>query len=312
MKYKFNHKSLSFEVEKVSVRQKLKRFLSYSGIALVFALICLLVYANVFTSPKEKRLKRELEENNLQIAYLERRVNLLSHVLKDLEEKDDNIYRALMEAEPVADRNRWLDTLDVSYEKRVSPKNLDDLSRKVDVLTARTQVELLSFAELWDMMQHADERMRHIPAITPVKNPQVISGFGMRYHPIYHILRRHTGIDFIGKRGQPIYATADGVVSREGPGSGYGIAVMVNHGYGYQTVYAHLSKANVRPGRKVKRGEVIGFMGSSGLSSGVHLHYEVIKNGQKVNPVHFFYADLSPAEYEEILQRASVVNRALS
>ncbi len=312
MKYKFNHKSLSFEVEKVSVRQKLKRFLSYSGIALVFALICLLVYANVFTSPKEKRLKRELEENNLQIAYLERRVNLLSHVLKDLEEKDDNIYRALMEAEPVADRNRWLDTLDVSYEKRVSPKNLDDLSRKVDVLTARTQVELLSFAELWDMMQHADERMRHIPAITPVKNPQVISGFGMRYHPIYHILRRHTGIDFIGKRGQPIYATADGVVSREGPGSGYGIAVMINHGYGYQTVYAHLSKANVRPGRKVKRGEVIGFMGSSGLSSGVHLHYEVIKNGQKVNPVHFFYADLSPAEYEEILQRASVVNRALS
>lgn len=312
MKYKFNHKSLSFEVEKVSVRQKLKRFLSYSGIALVFALICLLVYANVFTSPKEKRLKRELEENNLQIAYLERRVNLLSHVLKDLEEKDDNIYRALMEAEPVADRNRWLDTLDVSYEKRVSPQNLDDLSRKVDVLTARTQVELLSFAELWDMMQHADERMRHIPAITPVKNPQVISGFGMRYHPIYHILRRHTGIDFIGKRGQPIYATADGVVSREGPGSGYGIAVMINHGYGYQTVYAHLSKANVRPGRKVKRGEVIGFMGSSGLSSGVHLHYEVIKNGQKVNPVHFFYADLSPAEYEEILQRASVVNRALS
>ena len=312
MKNKLNHKSLSFEIEEISVKQKLKKIFSYTGIAVAFALASLLIYANVFTSPKEKRLKRELEENDLRIAYLERRVNLLSHVLKDLEEKDDNIYRALLESEPVADRNRWMYTVEAPYEKRVYAKNLDDLSRKTDILAARTQVELQSFAELWEMIQHADERMRHIPAITPVKNPQVISGFGMRYHPIYHILRRHTGIDFIGKRGQPIYATADGVVSRDGPGSGYGIAVMLNHGYGYQTVYAHLSKANVRPGQKVKRGDVVGFMGSSGLSSGTHLHYEVIKNGQRVNPVHFFYADLSPAEYEEILQRASEVNRARS
>lgn len=312
MKYKFNHKSLSFEIEEVSFKQRLKRILSYAGTAIVFAVVCVLVYANFFTSPKEKRLKRDLEENDIQIAYLERRVNMLSHVLKGLEEKDDNMYRVLLEAEPVSDRNQWIEPAEMYASKNMTLHSINALSRKIDILTARSKVELESYGELWGMLQHKEERMNRIPAISPVRNPKVISGFGLRYHPVYKILRRHTGIDLIGKRGQAIYATADGVVSSEHPGSGYGNSVVINHGYGYQTIYAHLSKANVRPGQKVKRGEVIGKMGSSGLSSGVHLHYEVIKNGQKVNPVHFFYGDLSPAEYEQILQDASVVNKALS
>lgn len=312
MKYKFNHKSLSFEIEEVSFRQRLKKILSYVGTAGVFAVACVLVYANFFTSPKEKRLKRDLEENELRIAYLERRVNLLSHVLKGLEEKDDDMYRMLLEAEPVADRNQWVEPSEMYSSENVTLRSVNELSRKVDILTARSKVELQSYAELWEMVQNKEARMDRVPAISPVKNPKVISGFGMRYHPVYKILRRHTGIDLVGRRGQPIYATADGVVSGENPGSGYGHSVVINHGYGYRTVYAHLSKVNVRPGQKVKRGEVIGAMGSSGLASGVHLHYEVIKNGQKVNPVHFFYGDLSPAEYEQILQDASVVNKALS
>lgn len=312
MKYKFNHKSLSFEIEEVSFGQRLKKILSYVGTAGVFAVVCLLVYANFFTSPKEKRLKRDLEENELRIAYLERRVNLLSHVLKGLEEKDDDMYRMLLEAEPVADRNQWVEPSEMYSSENVTLRSVNELSRKVDILTARSKVELQSYAELWEMVQNKEARMDRVPAISPVKNPKVISGFGMRYHPVYKILRRHTGIDLVGRRGQPIYATADGVVSGENPGSGYGHSVVINHGYGYRTVYAHLSKVNVRPGQKVKRGEVIGAMGSSGLASGVHLHYEVIKNGQKVNPVHFFYGDLSPAEYEQILQDASVVNKALS
>ena len=158
------------------------------------------------------------------------------------------------------------------------------------------------------IVEHKDEYLSHIPAIAPVKNPKIYSGFGVRVHPIYKIARRHTGIDFIGKRGEPIYATADGVVSQDGAGSGYGISVVINHGNGYRTVYAHLSKKAVRGGQKVKRGEVIGYMGSSGLSSGIHLHYEVEKNGQKINPIHFFFADLSPEEYEQMLKEADMEN----
>ncbi|MBP5612958.1 MAG: M23 family metallopeptidase [Bacteroidales bacterium] len=312
MKYRFNHRSLSFEVEETTFKQRFKKISSYAAIAIVFAVACLLVYANLFTSPKEKRLKRELEETNLQIAYLERRVNLLSHVLKGMEEKDDNLYRVLLDADPSEGRQELWRYAESQPAEQVTAKSLQNLSRRVGVLTVRTRKELDSYAELWTMIRNKDERISHIPAISPVKNPKVVSGFGMRYHPVYKILRRHTGIDLIGKRGQPIYATADGTVSSENPGSGYGISVVINHGYGYQTIYAHLSKANVRPGQKVKRGEVIGQMGSSGIASGTHLHYEVVKNGQKVNPVHFFYGDLTPAEYEQILEDASVVNKALS
>jgi murein DD-endopeptidase MepM/ murein hydrolase activator NlpD len=312
MKYKFNHKSLSFEVEESSFRQRFKKILSYAAIAIVFAVASLLVYSNLFSSPKEKRLKRELEAANLQISYLDRRVNLLSHVLKGLEEKDDNLYRVLLDAEPPEGRNAYWAIQETPPSPQVSSKILDDLSRKVDLLTLRAGKELESYAELWKMIRNMDERMSHIPAISPVKNPKVVSGFGTRYHPVYKILRRHTGIDLIGKRGQPIYATADGTVSSENPGAGYGISVVINHGNGYKTVYAHLSKTAVHPGKKVKRGEVIGYMGSTGLASGTHLHYEVVKNGQKVNPVHFFYGDLTPEEYEQILEDASVVNKALS
>ena len=312
MRYKFNHKSLSFEVEETSFKQRFKKIMTYSATAIAFAVGCLLVYTNLFTSPKEKRLKRELEATNLRIAYLDRQVNTLSHVLKGLEEKDDNLYRALLEADPVEDRNAyWMDNA-LSSDMVVTSRALDDLTRRVNLMTVRTKKELESYEELWQMLKNKDERMAHIPAISPVKNPKVISGFGMRYHPVYKILRRHTGVDLVGKRGQPIFATADGKVSSDHPGAGYGISVVINHGYGYQTIYAHLSKANVRPGQKVKRGEIIGFMGSSGLASGTHLHYEVVKNGQKVNPVHFFYGDLTPEEYEQILKDAAVVNKALS
>ncbi len=312
MKYKFNHKSLSFEVEEVSATHWLKKILAHLATAVAFAVVCLLVYTNFFTSPKEKQLKRELEETELQVRNLDRRVNTLSHVLKDMEEKDDNMYRAILDAEPVGDRDQWVENESSSFSGKVNSESLQHLSRKVDILTARTQKQLLSYEEIWKMVKNKETHMACIPAISPVRNPKVISGFGMRYHPIYKILRSHTGIDLVGKRGQAIYATADGVVSSENPGSGYGNTVVINHGNGYKTVYAHLLKTAVSPGKKVKRGEVIGYMGSSGLASGTHLHYEVIKNGQRVNPVHFFYGDLTPEEYNQILQDASVVNQALS
>jgi murein DD-endopeptidase MepM/ murein hydrolase activator NlpD len=315
MKYKFNHKSLSFERENITIKKRLKQLLTYFLTGISFAFVTILIYNNLFTSPKEKQLKRELESTLLKIEELDRRINLLSNVLRGMEEKDDNLYRTLLEAEPVKNRDRYIEQLNINYnysDIKSHSKALSELSRKIDILTAHSQTQLSSYQELWKLAQKKDAIYASIPAISPVKNPQVVSGFGMRYHPIYKILRRHTGIDLIGKKGTPIYATADGIVSSENAGSGYGTTVIINHGNGYQTVYAHLSKKTVKSGQRVKRGEVIGLMGSTGLSVSTHLHYEVIKNGNKVNPIHYFFADLTPEEYNQILEEASKINQSLS
>ncbi len=313
MKYKFNYKSLSFEKEVVTIKKRLRQLLVYLLTVISFAILIILIYSKIFTSPKEKQLLRELEETEMQLHVLNNRVNLLSNVLQGMEQKDDNLYRVLLEAEPIQDRNISIENLiGDNIDSKNYSKTLKELSRKIDVLIARTQTQLESYKQLWAFSQKKEEIYAAIPAISPVKNPKVVSGFGMRYHPIYKILRRHTGIDIIGRRGTPIYATADGIVSKVNAGSGYGNNIVLNHGHGYQTIYAHLSKKEVKPGQRVKRGEVIGYMGSSGLSVATHLHYEVVKNGQKVNPIHYFFADLTPEEYEQILQEASEINQALS
>ena len=315
MKYKFNHKSLSFERAKTTPLQLFKRLLSYVATSVAFAVVVLVIWNSFFESPKEKRIKRELEDYQETVLALEKRVNLLSSVLHDMETKDDNLYRAILDAKPV---NRKLQIKELEdYYASISGKNqsdaLKEIQLKTTMLTQRMQIQLASYQQLWKLAQEKEAIRTSIPAISPVKNPTVVSGFGMRYHPVYKILRMHTGIDIIGKKGTPIYATADGVVVTNPEGySGYGITVVLNHGRGYETLYAHLSRANAKIGQKVKRGEVIGYMGSTGLSIGVHLHYEVIKNGEKVNPIHYFYGDLTPKEYNEILRQASEVNQALS
>ncbi len=315
MKYKFNHKSLSFERAKTTPLQVFKKILSYAATAIAFAVITFIIYMFFFESPKEKRLKRELQDYYQTISVMEKRIDLLSNVLEGMEEKDDNLYRAILDAEP-ASRNIQINDLK-NYYALLSSQNqseaLSQLQLKTNILTQRVQTQLISYEQLWKLAQEKNSIQASIPAISPVKNPTVVSGFGMRYHPIYKILRRHTGIDIIGKTGTPIYATADGTVDINLDGySGYGTTVTIDHGRGYKTLYAHLSKKNVKEGQKVKRGEVIGFMGSTGLSVGVHLHYEVIKNGEKVNPIHYFFGDLTPKEYDDILKQASEVNQSLS
>ncbi|MDR1878477.1 MAG: M23 family metallopeptidase [Bacteroidales bacterium] len=315
MKYRFNHKSLSFEKAKTTPLQIIKTILSYGATAIAFAVIVLVIWTLFFESPKEKRLKRELQACHQTLSTLEKRVDLLSDVLQEMEDKDNNVYRAILDAEPT-DRNLYLKDLDNQYIHLASESQSEALKRlglKTGILTQRMQKQLVSYQQLWEIAREKEEIKNAIPAISPVRNPTVVSGFGMRYHPVYKILRRHTGIDIIGKNGTPIYATADGVVASDMEGySGYGIMVVLNHGRGYQTLYAHLSKKIVRPGQKIKRGEIIGYMGSSGLAVGVHLHYEVIKNGEKVNPIHYFFGDISPKEYNEILKQASEINQSLS
>jgi murein DD-endopeptidase MepM/ murein hydrolase activator NlpD len=187
------------------------------------------------------------------------------------------------------------------------------IETKTEKLILQLAVEKKSIDTLLKMANTKNEMLLAIPAIRPIKNMyDITSGFGMRYHPILKTLRPHSGIDITAPKGTPVYATADGVISYEEPQGGYGTAIIINHGYSYQTLYAHLSKKAVKGGQKIKRGELIGYVGNSGLSLGSHLHYEVIKNGTPVNPVHFFFYDITPQEYDAILESSKKVNQALS
>ena len=315
MKYNFNYKYLSFEEAKITPLQWVKKVLTYVVTAVSFAMIVVVIWISFFESPKEKRLKREIQTYQTEIARMRTQTNLLSNVLKGLEDKDDHLYRVILDAEP-PNRNQDRNSLEEQYAAYNAGSNSEILNRlqlKIDILTQRTQNQIRSYKELWKLAHEKASIQASIPAISPVKNPVVVSGFGMRYHPIYKILKRHTGIDIVGQRGTPIYATADGVVMEyDNDHSGYGIMVVINHGRGYKTAYAHLSKKAVKTGQKVRRGDLIGYMGSTGLSVGTHLHYEVIKNGEYVNPIHYFFGDLTPEEYNAILEKASEVNQSLS
>ena len=233
---------------------------------------------------------------------------------------DDNLYRIIMESEPVSH-----DPSSYRLADRTTDSNANETtrlmrktSRRIDDLTTRLYVESRSIDELFAMALDKGERMRCMPAIMPIaKNKcKVVSGFGMRMHPILKYRRLHSGIDFTARQDTPIYATADGTVEVAGKNvagySGYGAVVVINHGYGFKTLYAHMHTAKVHAGQKVQRGTQIGTVGNSGLSSGTHLHYEVIQNGKKIDPIYFFFNDLTADEYEEVLELARRENQSMS
>ena len=320
--YKFNPHTLSYEKVVVSVRDQLKKISFTVAFGLVLAVVFTLIGYQLIDSPKERNMKREIAQYKRQIRKMNARLKLDEEVLKDLENRDDNIYRTIFEAEPVSndlrhsgiggvDRYDDLEGYDCTEEIKTTAKRLDDF-------TKRLYVQSQSFDEIHKMAVTKQQRLAAMPAIMPIKKNQckLVSGFGSRYHPILHYRRMHSGVDLTAKKGTPIYATADGTVSaagRNGKGlSGYGITVVVNHGYGFQTLYAHMNDITVKNGQKVKRGEMIGHVGSTGLSQGPHLHYEVIQNGKKVNPVFYFFNDLSPAEYEEVIEAGNQENQCLS
>jgi murein DD-endopeptidase MepM/ murein hydrolase activator NlpD len=315
MKYKFNYSSLLFEEAKTTPLQWAKRILSHLATAITFATIVVVIWTSFFDSPKEKRLKREMKHYKLEVAGMQSQVDLLSNILQGFEDKDDNLYRIILDADPPTRQSNKtrLEEQYSAYRGGINSEAMHRLQLKIDILTQRTDKQLNSYKELWNLAQEKESIQASMPAISPVKNPVVVSGFGMRFHPVYKIMKMHTGIDIIGKHGTPIYATADGVVCEESADySGYGIMVLIDHGRGYKTGYAHLSKKLVKPGQKVKRGDKIGYMGATGLAVGTHLHYEVFKNGEHVNPIHYFFGDLTPEEYNAILEKAAEVNQVLS
>lgn len=312
--YRYNPHTLRYEKVIVGVREKVKQISFSLLFGVVLGVLLLVIGFNFFTSPKEKALEREVAQYRRQIERLNRRIDRNDRVLTDLQQRDQNVYRLIFQAEPIhapslpdynAAQTNTIDLISLTTER-------------LDSLSARLYAQSISIDQVFQMASTKQERLSSMPAIMPIaKNRcKLVSGFGSRYHPILHYRRMHTGVDLSAKKGTPIYATGDGVVEVSGSGgadySGYGVVCVVNHGFGFKTLYGHMTDVKVRKGQRVKRGELIGHVGSTGLSQAPHLHYEVLQNGKRVNPVYFFYEDLTPAEYEEIIELAKQENQCLS
>jgi len=315
--YKFNPKTLSYEKVKLGFKHIAKRLIWVVISSIAFALLFVWIAFYVIDSPKEKLLEKENNELKAEVEELNTRIELMSDVLLDIEDRDDNVYRTILEADPIPTSERYPLLMDRpgsdSLSRSEASERLKEANKKADKLMVRLAAQTKSLEELEKLAEKKSEMLSCIPAIRPLKNMySVTSGFGRRYHPVLKTLRSHTGVDIAAPKGTPIYATADGVVSSENPGGGYGICVVISHGYSYKTLYAHMSKKAVRAGQRVKRGQLIGYVGTSGMSTGSHLHYEVIKGDQRVNPVYYFYSDITPEEYNAILESSKKVNQSLS
>ena len=317
-KYRYNEITLSYEKIERSFAYKLKRLLSFTAMGLVFAAIIIFFAYTFVDSPKEKLLKREIDQLVIQHEILNNRLVNASTVLNDLQKRDDNIYRVIFEAEPIPNDIRKAGFGGVNrYEKLQGfdySRIIIETTKQLDKISRQLYIQSKSFDEVFEMAKNKSEMLASIPAIQPIANKnltRMASGFGNRIDPVYKTNKLHTGMDFTAPRGTEIYATGKGaVVEIETSNTGYGNHIIIDHGYGYKTLYAHMRKIMVSPGQKVKRGEVIGYVGNTGKSLGPHLHYEVIKNGIKINPVNFYYSDLTPEEYEKMIELASSVNQS--
>jgi len=289
------------------------RFMAYFLGSLFIAAIYGVIFTIFFDSPKEKALKREIEQLTLQYELMNREMDNMEKILDHLKETDDNLYRTIFEAEPVPSTLREGGIGGINRYKELenysNAKLIIETAKKLDRIKKKIVVQSKSFDELISLAREKEEMLASIPAIMPVSNKDLTrtaSGWGLRIHPIYKIVRFHYGMDFTAPVGTEVYATGDGVVeSIISSRRGYGNHIVVNHGFGYKTLYAHLDRFNVRQGQKVKRGDVIGFVGNTGLSIAPHLHYEVELNGIKVDPSNYFFHDLTPEEYERIVEIAS-------
>ena len=306
-KYIFNPTTLNFEMISYTVRDYVWLVLKYLIVGLVIGGLGVILYASFFKDPETSRLQKELKYMDAQISGMREHMDSLDQYVDVLQKRDNEIYRTIFGAAPIDHKyvggNRYNEIAKYSSEEGI----IETQNRLMAIQQNLIQ-QSKSYQEIMKLAKKQDQFLAGLPAIQPVDNKdlkRMASGFGYRIHPIYRVARMHTGLDFTAPIGTEIYATGDGVVKSPDGGSGYGLHIVIDHGFGYQTLYAHMSRMAVRPGTKVKRGQIIGYVGNTGVSSGPHLHYEVIKNGQKVNPAYYFYNDLSPDQYAALLERAS-------
>lgn len=310
-KYKYNPETLRFDKVQRTFGERFLRFLAYFTGSLVLAILYGAIFTFLFDSPKEKVLKRENAQMRLQYELLSKDLDKVEKVLAHLQETDDNLYRTIFEAEPIPTSLREGGIGGINrYEELEGYDNsriVIETAVRLDRIKKKTYVQSKSFDELKELASEKEEMLSRIPAIMPISNKDLTrtaSGWGYRIHPIYKIRRFHYGMDFTAPTGTEIYATGDGKVVRiRSSKRGFGNHVIIDHGYGYETLYAHMSRFNnLYVGKPIKRGDVIGYVGSTGLSTAPHLHYEVHHNDKKVDPANYYFNDLSPEEYERMIE----------
>lgn len=321
VKYYYDTENLAYRKIKPKKGQKLgviALFLLASGL---FGFLCFVILINTpfFETPKDRLQAREIENMKINYAILNKKMDQVDEVLENVAERDNNLYRVFFNSSPIPEEQRKAGFGGVNRYKALEGYDNSELvvstTKRVDVISKELVIQSKSLDEILKLAKEKEKLLVAIPAIQPVKNEnlkQMASGFGYRSDPFTKIRKFHAGMDFSAKTGTPIYATGDGVVERaDNTASGYGNHIVIRHGFGYETLYGHLSKYKVRAGQKVKRGDVIGYVGSTGRSEAPHLHYEVHKNGEVVNPLNFYYGNISAAEYAAISKLANQENQSL-
>lgn len=321
VKYYYDSETLSYQ----KIEQKRGRRIGFFFLSILASFlagfILLVIYLNLpmIETPKEKALQRELENMQLQYAILNKKMDQIQRVLANVEERDNHIYRLYFEANPIPEEQRRAGFGGINRYKNLegydNSKLIVETNKRIDILSKQIVVQSKSLDEIATLAKEKEDLLASVPAIQPVKNEdlkRIASGYGWRSDPFTKVKKFHYGMDFSAPRGTPVYATGDGRIERaDNQSTGYGNHIRVDHGYGYTTLYGHLYKYNVRVGQKVQRGDVIGYVGSTGRSEAPHLHYEIFKDGERINPINFYYGNLSPEEFNLVLEKAQQENQSM-
>ncbi len=321
-KYRFNPDTLNYERIGFSIKEKTTKLLAYFSSSLAFSLLVVAVVIYFYETPRTKALMRENQELLSQYELLLKDLEKVENVLADLQQRDDNIYRVIFETDPIPSSVRkagFGGTNKYSHLENLSNSALViETSRKLDIIAKEAYIQSKSFDEVMKLALNKEEMLACIPAIQPITNrdlKRTASGWGYRIHPIYKVRKMHWGMDFTAPVGTPVFATGNGrVVELEGSKksrSDFGLVIKIDHGYGYETVYGHLNSFNVVNGQNVKRGDIIGYVGNSGASTAPHLHYEVHKDGQRVNPAFYYFRDLTAEEFDRMIAISSNIGQTL-
>ena len=319
VRFYFNTHTLRYEKLEIPFKVRLLRFFGFMALSIIIASIIVFISFQYIDSPKEKLLRNENEDLKENYSILEKRLQEINSQVVELENRDNEVYRAIFESSPIPDsarQKKMAEKQEVQLIQSMSKTELvQSIQSQLNRLSLLTAYQNVSYNEIDDMLKNKQKLLAAIPAIQPVSNKsltRIASGFGTRIDPVYKVAKFHAGLDFAAPQGTPIYATADGrVTEADFNAGGYGNHVVINHGFGYETLYGHMYRIKARVGQEVKRGEVIGYVGSTGKSTGPHCHYEVRKNGHPIDPVYFFYNDLTPEQYDRILKQAAAGNQSL-
>ena len=320
VKYYYDSENLAYRKIITKTRKKIGVVLLFLVASALFGFLSVIVLLNTpyFETPKNRKQAREIENLKLRYAILNKKMDEVESVIEFIEDRDNNLYRVYFNASPIPEEERKSGFKEVDRYKELEGYDNSQLvtntTKRIDVLRKQLAIQSKSLDDILKMAKAKDKLLAAIPAIQPVKNEnlkRMVSGFGYRTDPFTKARKMHEGMDFTAKTGTPIYATGDGVVARaDNTASGFGNHVVIRHGFGYETLYAHLSRYKCKAGQRIKRGDIIGYVGSTGRSEGPHLHYEVHKNGKVVNPLNFYYGNISAVEYVAIAQAANQENQS--